>query len=334
MDVRAIDPRDGQAFAEWFAVVDAAHRELWPDEPGWQENELRAQALQEDAPERVECLAAVDGSGRVVGSARSESPLRDNTHLVGADVWVHPEHRRRGAGTALLAEVERRAVDDGRKVVIVAQHEPAHLADPTSGRAFALGQGYTVAQREYRRDLPVPPDRERLAELEAACLPYAAGYRVVTWVGRCPDELAEDRAYLARRMSTDVPIGDLVIEEEEWDVARLRQLEARIEAQERTTVTAGAVHEASGHLVAFTEIQVPAVPATAYQWDTLVLREHRGHRLGTVVKLANLRLLAEVSPATTKVVTSNAEENAPMIAINEALGCTVTSTSLEWQKQL
>jgi GNAT superfamily N-acetyltransferase len=334
MDVREVDPHDGSAFAEWFAVVDANQQHLWPGDPGWQELELRAHALEEE-PERTMCFAAVDGSGAVVGSGRIQLPLRDNTHLVVADVWTHPQHVRRGAGTALLAEMERSAVADGRKVAMVTQDEPADLADASPGRAFALARGYTVAQRGYRRDLAVPGDPERLARLEEACAPYAGGYRMVTWADRCPDEYAEGRADLGRRMSTDAPLGELALEEEDWDVARVRQREVSTRAQGRTAVTAAAVCEATGELVAFTEIQIPVgVPQKAYQWDTLVLREHRGHRLGALVKLANLRQLAQVSPATTKIMTSNAAENAPMIAINEALGCEVICTELAWQKHL
>lgn len=71
------------------------------------------------------------------------------------------------------------------------------------------------------------------------------------------------------------------------DVARIRGLEAAVAGQGRTRLGAGAV-TADGTMVAFTELVIPrSAPEQVYQWDTLVLAEHRGHRLGTLVKLAN-----------------------------------------------
>ena len=56
------------------------------------------------------------------------------------------------------------------------------------------------------------------------------------------------------------------------------------------------------------------------QWATLVHRDHRGHRLGAAVKVANLRRLQRERPDLTEVVTQNAEVNAQMIGINARLG--------------
>ena len=58
----------------------------------------------------------------------------------------------------------------------------------------------------------------------------------------------------------------------------------------------------------------------AYQQDTLVMREHRGHGLGLRMKAAGTLALMEGSPATTSVRTWNADDNAPMLAVNHALG--------------
>jgi hypothetical protein len=52
----------------------------------------------------------------------------------------------------------------------------------------------------------------------------------------------------------------------------------------------------------------------------LVRRDHRGHRLGTAVKIANLRALQQACPEATEVKTQNAETNAWMVGINVRLG--------------
>jgi len=75
-------------------------------------------------------------------------------------------------------------------------------------------------------------------------------------------------------------------------------------------------------------------PARAYQGDTIVLSEHRGHRLGIVVKLACLRLLSGQVPQARVITTWNAEENVAMIRVNDALGARVNGTSTAWQKRL
>ena len=61
-------------------------------------------------------------------------------------------------------------------------------------------------------------------------------------------------------------------------------------------------------------------PGRAYQWGTLVRPEHRGHRLGIAVKVANLRLLQRERPDLGQVITWNAEVNSHMIGVNEAMG--------------
>jgi hypothetical protein len=96
-----------------------------------------------------------------------------------------------------------------------------------------------------------------------------------------------------------------------------------------------AVHRDSGRLAAYTTIGVPAPDRTAvYQWDTLVLSEHRGHRLGQAVKARNLRALRAELPDVRRVVTWNAEQNGPMLRVNRELGFRTVGLNTEWQKRL
>ena len=68
------------------------------------------------------------------------------------------------------------------------------------------------------------------------------------------------------------------------------------------------------------------------QLDTLVLAEHRGHRLGMLLKVANLRALQASGSAPSLVSTFNAEENRHMLNVNEAIGFRPVGHAGCWRK--
>lgn len=332
MRVQEVDPGDDAAFAGWFGVLDASLAAERPGEPHWTAREQRALALGIVGPggDRDGALLAAVQGDVVVGAGRLVLPTSDNLHLAMVVLHVHPAHRRRGAGTALLDELCARARAAGRRVLTTEIDEPP---GDVPGTSFARRHAAVCALREVRRDLALPADPARLAALAAACRPYSAGYQVVTWRDRTPKQWLSDRALLSSRMSTEVPLGDLPWEQEAWDEGRLQAYEDGILAQGRTWFTAAAVLD--GRLVAFTDVGVPVdAPTRAYQWSTLVLPEHRGHRLGTVVKLAALRELVAAVPGARVVTTFNAEVNAAMIAVNQALGFAVTGGLSGWRLDL
>ena len=269
-------------------------------------------------------MALVDGA--VVGALRLLLPLRDNPRVAVVDLAVAPDARRRGTGTVLHEEAVRTARGRGRSELMTEVDEPG---PDTPGRLFAQRHGWTCDLVETRRDLSLPLDEERLGSLEQDARRASSGYRLVTWRDRTPEELLDDRALLERRMTTDAPHGDLPVEEEDWDAARVREYEQMHAERGRTVLSAGAVRE--GRLVAFTDLHLPAdTPERAHQGGTLVLREHRGHRLGSLVKAAVLRqVLADFTSVRT-VTTYNADSNVPMVAVNEALGFVPAGALSSW----
>jgi RimJ/RimL family protein N-acetyltransferase len=135
-------------------------------------------------------------------------------------------------------------------------------------------------------------------------------------------------------LMTEAPMGEIEREAEAADVETLRAGEAVVAAQGRQKVNAAALAP-DGDLVAITDLAVTEhEPERAYQWGTLVRPDHRGHRLGLAVKVANLRLLQQAHPQITTVVTYNADVNAPMVAINEQVGFRPVSYLGELQKRL
>src|SRR5665811_584472 len=79
--------------------------------------------------------------------------------------------------------------------------------------------------------------------------------------------------------------------------------------------------DGAGTVAAYTDLILPPEPnVDVWQWGTLVHREHRGHRLGTAVKVRNLQQLAAESSGRVRVLTCNAETNRHMVDINVRLG--------------
>jgi hypothetical protein len=83
----------------------------------------------------------------------------------------------------------------------------------------------------------------------------------------------------------------------------------------------GVRHDATGELVGLSDLFLPrARPWLGLQGDTGVAHAHRGHRLGAWMKAVNHQRLRRERPEVEVLQTWNASANAPMLAINHALG--------------
>ena len=332
----AIDDPDGaqrRLFGEWTEVLAADGRHVFGAEhTSWSADELRELGRSTDRP-RIS-WAAIAGDGTVVGAAGLVMPQHDNLAQAGVLVVVHPDHRRRGVGSLLLDYTEAVARHHGRTVLLAETQWPVAGRDE-SGEDFAAVHGYAGAQTVLRSSLALPADPARLEAALTAAGDDADGYVMRTCWDGIPEEWLAGRAELSRRMSTDIPLGDLRLEEESWDEQRVRAEYQRIAAMGRRVVDTFALHEPTGTLVGYTQVQVPRDrAAVAFQQDTLVMQEHRGHRLGLRLKVANTLALMQESPATAAVRTWNADDNAPMLAVNHAVGYVHDAMMREWQKEV
>jgi GNAT superfamily N-acetyltransferase len=282
--------------------------------------------------ERTTVWVARSG-GAVVGRATLSLPTLDNLSNGVADVVVAPGHRRAGFGRALLAHVGAEARRAGRSRLMAELREPLDGGSPA--RAFATAAGATPALAELRRRLPLPPDEAALARLRAEALAAARGYDLVQWTGPTPAEWLDDIAELTGRMSTDAPLDDLHLDPEHYDARRIRERDAARVARGGRTVVTAAREVATGRLVAFTDLVVRAtVPHHGGQMDTIVAPAHRGHRLGLLVKIANLDLARREHPALQMIDTWNADSNPYMVSINEAMGFRPLDRWVEWELEL
>jgi hypothetical protein len=188
-------------------------------------------------------------------------------------------------------------------------------------------------ERSSRLALPIPP--HLLDRLEADASARAAEYTITGWDDSCPEDLVDAYALLKATMTTDVPIAGMDWEGEDWDAGRVREEEGRLARSGVQSAVTAARHKDTGHLVAYTVLNWrPGVPRSIVQQDTLVTSEHRGRRLGMLVKVANLRRAQARWPSAQSVLTWNANENRHMLAINIALGFKPAGYEGEWQKRL
>ncbi|MFF2297053.1 GNAT family N-acetyltransferase [Arthrobacter sp. NPDC058127] len=348
----SMDGPDGKDFRELSSVMDAMVLETWGNLERASSAQTRLAGWR-DTPYEVSrnFFARVDGS--IVGHASCSVPLKDNVHTAWIHVDVLEGCRRHGIGTALLRTVEGIAAAQGRRVLQAhtehpigfararararagAEGVPGGVPDDGPGAAFCLKHGYTLEQASRFSTLDMDHNAE-WARLELAAHSKAdPEYGVLAWTNRCPGEYVDHMAGLMGRMSTDTPAGGLEIEAEAWDAARVRQLEDTTLAEGQTALVAAAQHRRTGELVAYTVIYLdPAKAGVAEQDDTLVAKPHRGHGLGMLVKLANLRRLQTEYPAVGRVMTFNAEENEHMLSINVQLGFKPAGYDGEWQKRI
>lgn len=336
MTLRRINARDEREFAAWFDVFSRSELDRSDaTNEGWHPDELRARAVNEDAPKIDHLLSYEIEPGVPVAVACMEITRDDNLHSVRTYFHVDPRLRRRGFGTAALARVEQYGRDLGRGRLVIGVIEGPQEVGTSPSRYFAPIRGYTVADEGARRELDWPRPDGELDRLDEEWMAFADGYEIVSWVGPTPSQWRAGRARLSSVMPAEAPYANLDVEEELWDEQRVLVHENTVNEMGRELFVAVALHRASNELVGYTELTVSReYMNNAYQWDTLVVGAHRGHRLGGLLKIATMRLLAKSGLAVQRISTFNSLMNIPMIRVNEALGARLAGGHVDWRKDL
>ncbi len=298
----------------WLPEV-SAHRREMQVRHGW------------DGPPDRHFLALVEGVP--VGVAHVETGEWDNRDLAWLALVVHPECRGRGHGSVLLERLMHVGRGEGCTKV------GGSAWDLPGVEAFARRHGFERASQEVNRvqyPQELPPGLAAAAYDEA--LPFATDYELVRIVGRTPEPLLPSVVALANAIN-DAPTDDLDIEDEVFTAERVQSYESatidgghrlyRVAARHRPT------GRLAGHSVVVVDVETPRV---AHQHDTSVLREHRGHRLGLLLKAEMMCWLAEQEPQIAAIDTWNAETNDHMIAVNDRLGYRVMGRELAFQRRL
>lgn len=287
--------------------------------------------MREPDPEEPRELYGFFGrDGSCIGTSLLFIPAQDNLEKIYADFDVAPEHRRRGIGAALVGHAAGRVRELVRTALFAETFAPGNGDDDHEYARFARSQGFTPAWREPTRHLSLPLPDAKLAELTAASGARSGGYRIETFVGRVPDELLPGLAALMGMLAVDAPSGDVEFDAEMVTPERLRHTYEREAKQGRIRLSSLAIADGSGDVAAQTDLVFNDTLDPVEQEGTYVHRDHRGHRLGMAVKIANLRRLQQDYPGRPFIRTMNADTNQQMVAVNVDLGFEIVETSTEW----
>ncbi len=146
--------------------------------------------------------------GQVIGAVNvRQSAQAENAHIVLYGMGVHPGHRRRGIGKALLRAAL--SLMDGKTVI---ETRAVYLG--SGGEHFATALGFRTA-------ITWTVQRLTITELPSASEP-PTGYELVRWTGTVPDEHLT--AYLAGlNAMVDAPYGDMAVDTTNHTVESVRK---------------------------------------------------------------------------------------------------------------
>ena len=277
----------------WIGV----RRAVMPNESAPTIATLRA----EERPDRILVLA--ESAGRVVGSG-----LADRSQVTGSFVAprVLPDHRRRGAGSAILAHLTDHLISHGFTSV------GGHVEDDAS-LGFAIRRGFEQV------DVQVEQVRA-LAALEPPAPPYP-GVDFATVAAR--PELLQRAFALAQQGYADMALqtGRVTISIDGW----LRE-EATLPGGSFVALEHGMIVGYSG-LVAWNGDE-----ARAENGLTVVDRRWRGRGLATALK--HRQLVWAAANGIREIATWTQQGNEAMQRVNGRLGYTTRSISRTMRRTL
>ncbi|MDO5617414.1 GNAT family N-acetyltransferase [Kocuria sp.] len=322
-----------------------------------------------DPWERVVLLTARVGE-KLVGRAEVRLPLIVETRSAQIFLAVDPDHEAEGAGSHLLAAAESVAQAEARRMIVIHSEHPGpqdiqgdgRIGSPTgalpiidpdawisavdgSGRLpvsnrqtrFAHRFGYELQTVSDVSRISMPldaEDRDRLVG-EVESHPDAQAYRMHAWVGAAPQRWLDSLARLHERIPSDSFVPPRLWASEPWDAERVRRTEALRAENGDTSVMSAVEHLETGELVGMTELVLPGAESTiCFQDETVVLREHRGRRLGLRLKLTNMARLAQHAPGVESIYVWTHSGNTRMNWVNRRLGATVLGRSAVWSRRV
>ncbi|MFC4639383.1 GNAT family N-acetyltransferase [Deinococcus hohokamensis] len=326
-DHQHVSALDLTAMTEFSNAIRA---EKLPDDPGLDERDIAAMFATLPPFVDVRLWVARDEKQIVARGQLTLLHLDDNRHLAQFEVMVLPAYRRQGLGRRLFAEVVSAAQANGRTLLVTETTDRV----PVGALALeAAGAQSALVSHANQLDLEKLPAGLLTTWTDPAA-PWSQTYELITVDGLLPAARLAEFAELFNVMNT-APRGELDIEDQQLDEETLRGLEQMLQVPGRRRLLVAAQHRQTGQLVGYTELRWHEQrPQIVTQEGTGVLPAARGHGLGRALKAANLAALRAANPEARFVRTHNADSNAAMLAINEAMGFAPYYASTAWQLAL
>lgn len=270
---------------------------------------------------------ASGADGIPVGSAFLRLFTRTGQHhLAELQLHVHPDEQRKDTGFCLLDAAVTAAREHSRQRIIT------HVQAGSHGERL-------LAARDFRRVLTLNSARLSLPDSDMTALAAIVeephrGYRLASWDGLVPVELAETFV-ASRHAMNDTPTGGVDFSAVPWDLERVRAAAAAVEKQGDVLHTVVAISETDGAIAGYTELAIPGHgKGDAQHYGTAVLPEHRGHGLSLWMKAASIGHARERYPLLDGLLTDTADNNPRMRAVNDSLGYVPMHTTYEYQLDL
>ena len=332
MEIRQVDVSDAAQFRSFYEIMRAAELAEGDDRPFWTEHEAQV-SLTGDDSERATLVGAYDDEV-LVGGAVLVFPQLDNTDKTWGEPFVAPEQRRRGIGSALIEHMKQLCTTSGRSIILAGATIAFDRRDDHPYRRFAEKHGFALATVEVARVLRLPVEDAVVQKWIDDSAPRRTGYSIETHGDEMPEELIPSLCDTMNQLILDAPSGDIEFEEERTTPEVWKQRRAKLLEQGRRPIMTVAL-DSMRQVVGMTMIAVPPEDKPkAYQWGTVVHRDHRGHGLGMALKAHNLRALQEWHPDRLSLWTTNEEQNGPMLDINIAMGFEPLNTlqGFQWRR--
>jgi GNAT superfamily N-acetyltransferase len=320
--VEEYDPQE-LSEAEWesfFALHEQRRRGLFPRDPLPSREKRRKYMISGNPLWDIRWWRAfVPSEDRFVALGgcwweSDQSPSHEaNRHIGYIDVYVDTDWRRKGIGTTTLRAMFSQSKAQGKRLI------RAENVGPESGAPLCrkLG-GKVVAERHFNRLYLADVDWDLMEQWRREGPVRASGVSIERFED-VPDRVIEQYCQLYAEVANQAPAGDLAGEMVVTPKQRRQdEEEVRKNGYEWHTMVS---REPDGTLSGLTEIfYAPVEPWQLEQELTGVREAYRGRGLGKWLKAEMLRFVVERYPEAVFVNTGNADQNAPMVSINERMG--------------